>query len=143
LQKLADMSGCSREGRVKLVAVRPAPIIVNWLGYPGTMASPYHNYIIADDFIIPEGSELYYSEKVLRLTCYQPSLRRRNVATPPPTRLDAGLPEQGTVYCCFNGTHKLSRFTFERWLMILARVPDSVLWLLNSTATTNERLRDY
>jgi predicted O-linked N-acetylglucosamine transferase (SPINDLY family) len=47
------------------------------------------------------------------------------------------------VYCCFNGTHKVNRFTFERWLMILARVPGSVLWLLGSTEAANARLRDY
>lgn len=143
IQILVDLNGYTREARLKLVAIRPAPIIVNWLGFPGTMASPYHHYIIADDWIIPTSSELYYSEKVLRLPCYQPSVRNRSVAPQRPSRRDAGLPEDAVVYCCFNGTHKLTRFTFERWLMILARVPGSVLWLLGSTATANERLRDY
>jgi len=143
IQILVDLNGYTREARLKLVAMRPAPVIVNWLGYPGTMASPYHHYIIADDWIIPEDSELYYSEKVLRLPCYQPSLRDRTVATPRPGRRGAGLPEDAVVYCCFNGTHKISRFTFERWLMVLSRVPGSVLWLLGSTEAANERLRDY
>lgn len=143
IQILVDLNGYTREARLKLVAIRPAPIIVNWLGYPGTMASPYHHYIIADDWIIPPDSERCYSEKVLRLPCYQPSARNRNVAPQRPSRRDAGLPETGMVYCCFNGMHKLTRFTFERWMMILAQVPDSVLWLLGSTETTNERLREY
>lgn len=140
---LVDLNGYTREARLKLVAMRPAPVIANWLGFPGTMASPYHHYLIADDWIIPPENERYYSEKVLRLPCYQPNARNRNVAAQKPSRRDAGLPEQGTVYCCFNGTHKLSRFTFERWLMILSRVPDSVLWLLGSTEKTNARLREY
>jgi predicted O-linked N-acetylglucosamine transferase (SPINDLY family) len=143
IQILVDLNGYTREARLKLVAMRPAPVIVNWLGYPGTMASPYHHYIVADDWIIPSDSELYYSEQVLRLPCYQPSLRQRNVAATRPSRREVGLPENGFVYCCFNGTHKLSRFTFERWLLILSRVPESVLWLLGSTEATNERLRDY
>ena len=63
-----------------MFALRPAPIIVNWFGFPGTMGTPYHHYIIADPHIIPEGDELYYSEKVLRLPCYQPNDRRRPVA---------------------------------------------------------------
>ncbi len=143
VQILVDLNGYTREARLDLVALRPAPVIVNWLGFPGTMASPYHHYIIADDWIIPETHELYYSEKVLRLPCYQPSNRKRNVASRRPSRAEAGLPEEGTVYCCFNGAHKINRFTFDRWLAILARVPGSVLWLLGSTEEANARLRNY
>jgi predicted O-linked N-acetylglucosamine transferase (SPINDLY family) len=143
VQILVDLNGYTREARLKLVAMRPAPIIVNWLGFPGTMASPYHHYIIADDWIIPESHETYYSEKVLRLPCYQPSARTRNVSPRRLSRGEAGLPEKGMVYCCFNGAHKINQFTFDRWMMILARVPDSVLWLLSSTEATHQRLRDY
>jgi predicted O-linked N-acetylglucosamine transferase (SPINDLY family) len=107
------------------------------------MASPYHHYILADDWIIPESHAMYYSEKILRLPCYQPSNRKRKVAEREPSRREVGLPEQGMVYCCFNGAHKINRFTFDRWLMILARVPGSVLWLLGSTEAANQRLRDY
>jgi predicted O-linked N-acetylglucosamine transferase (SPINDLY family) len=138
---LVDLNGYTREGRTKLVALRPAPIIVNWLGFPGSMASPYHHYIIADDWIIPAAHEIYYSEAVLRLPCYQPNDRQRIVSPHQPLRRDAKLPEDAVVYCCFNGTHKITRFTFERWLTILGRVPESVLWLLASTEATHERLR--
>jgi len=141
IQILVDLNGYTREARLKIFALRPAPVIVNWLGYPGTLASPYHHYIISDDWIIPEENELYYSEKVLRLPCYQPSNRQRAVAPKTPTRAEVGLPEKAMVYCCFNGAHKINRFTFERWIMILKRVPKSVLWLLGSTKTTDERLK--
>lgn len=143
VQILVDLNGYTRDARLKVVAQRPAPVIVNWLGFPGSMASPYHHYLIADEFIVPESHELYYSEKVLRLPCYQPSLRARSLAPQRPTRSDVGLPEDATVFCCFNGTHKLTPETFERWLTILGRVPESVLWLLGSNDATNERLRDY
>jgi predicted O-linked N-acetylglucosamine transferase (SPINDLY family) len=143
VQILVDLNGYTRDARLKLVAQRPAPVIVNWLGFPGTMASPYHHYLIADEFIVPPSHELYYTEKVLRLPCYQPSLRTRSVAQHTPTRADVGLPEGATVFCCFNGVHKIHPFTFERWLAILARVPGSVLWLLGSNEATNERLRSY
>jgi predicted O-linked N-acetylglucosamine transferase (SPINDLY family) len=125
------------------VALRPAPVIVNWLGYPGTMGSPYHNYIIADDWIIPESHEIYYSEKVKRLPCYQPNNRDRTLSPVKPSRKDAGLPEDAMVYCCFNGSHKIHRFTFERWMRILAQVPGSVLWLLESSETTHKRLQEH
>jgi len=143
IQILVDLNGYTRDARLKVVAQRPAPVIVNWLGFPGTMASPYHHYLIADEFLVPESHELYYSEKVLRLPCYQPSLRARNLAAQRPTRSEVGLPEDATVFCCFNGVHKLTPQTFERWLTILARVPDSVLWLLSSNEPTNERLRSH
>jgi len=140
---LVDVNGYTREARTKVIALRPAPVIVNWLGFPGTMASPYHQYIIADSWIIPEEFETYYSEKVLRLPCYQPNNRKREVSTRQPTRAEMGLPENATVYCCFNGTHKITRFTFERWLTILERVPGSVLWMLGSTEAAHERLRKF
>ncbi len=143
IQILVDLNGYTRDARLQLVARRPAPVIVNWLGYPGTMASPYHHYLIADDWIVPESHELYYSEKVVRLPCYQPSNRNRVVAPEPPSRADAGLPEDGVVYCCFNGSHKIHRFTFDRWLTILASVPGSVLWLLGGPESTTKRLRDH
>ena len=83
---LIDVNGYTKDARTKVFALRPAPIAVNWFGFPGTMGSPYHHYIIADPFIIPEGQELYYSEKVLRLPCYQPNDRRRPVAQRPRAR---------------------------------------------------------
>ncbi|WP_245651060.1 O-linked N-acetylglucosamine transferase, SPINDLY family protein [Paramagnetospirillum marisnigri] len=142
IQILVDLNGYTRDGRTKLIALRPAPVIVNWLGFPGTMGSPYHHYIIADDWIIPEESEGYYSEKVLRLPCYQPNDRKRVIAPNRPARADAGLPEDAVVYCCFNGLHKLTRFTVERWLDILAQVPGSVLWLLSGAEGAQAHLRE-
>jgi len=143
IQILVDLNGYTREARLKVVARRPAPVIVNWLGFPGTMGSPYHNYVIADDWIIPKEHEIYFSEKVLRLPCYQPNNRTRVVATKCPTRREVGLPDGAKVYCCFNGAHKISRFTFERWMMILSQVPNSVLWLLSSIESVDERLKKY
>jgi predicted O-linked N-acetylglucosamine transferase (SPINDLY family) len=140
---LVDVNGYTRDGRIKLLAKRPAPVIVNWLGFPGTMASPYHQYIIADDWIIPKDHEIYYSEQVLRLPCYQPNDRHRQVSPVTPTRAAAGLPEDAVVYCCFNGTHKISRFTFDRWLSILEQTPGSVLWLLSGAEESHANLKRY
>ena len=140
---LVDVNGYTRDGRIKLLALRPAPIIVNWLGFPGTMASPYHHYIVADEWIIPPESEIYYSETVLRLPCYQPNDRQRVVSSRTPTRAEAGLPEDAVVFCCFNGAHKISRFSFDRWLAILERTPKGVLWLLSGADGAHAALRTY
>jgi predicted O-linked N-acetylglucosamine transferase (SPINDLY family) len=138
---LIDVNGYTMDAKTKAFALRPAPIIVNWLGYPGTMGSPYHHYIIADEWIIPKGSEVYYSETVLRLPCYQPNDRKRTAAATP-SRVEAGLPETGFVFCSFNNIHKIAAHTFDRWMAILSRVPGSVIWLLGSTEDTHNRLRD-
>lgn len=139
---LVDVNGYTKDARTKVFALHPAPIIVNWLGFPGSMGSPYHHYIIADDYIIPKEHELYFSEKVLRLPCYQPNDRNRIIAETP-TREAMGLPENVTIFCSFNGVQKISRFTFDRWLAVLKRVPDSVLWLLDGGDDTTKRLRSY
>lgn len=139
---LVDVNGHTRDARLGVFARRPAPIIVNWLGYPGSMGSPYHHYIVADEHVIPPETELYYSERVLRLPCYQPNDRKRVVSDKPPTRAAMGLPEDAFVFCCFNAAHKITRFAFDRWMDILRQTPNSVLWLLDYNGETNTRIRD-
>lgn len=136
---LVDINGHTKDARTRMLAMRPAPVIINWLGFPGTMGSPYHHYIIADEVIIPPGSEKYYSEQVLRLPCYQPNDRHRVVSPNVPTRADYGLPEGVTVFCCFNGMQKLTRFTLDRWSEILRRVENSVLWMLAAGKESDAR----
>jgi len=138
---LVDLNGYTKDARTNVFARRPAPVAVNWFGFPGTMGTPYHHYIIADSRIIPPEHEIYFSEKVMRLACYQPNDRKRVVSAQSPSRADIGLPDDAFVFCSFNGTQKTTPRTFRRWMMILSSVPDSVLWLLTSTDDTNARLR--
>lgn len=140
---LVDVNGLTKDAKTAVFSRRPAPIQINWLGFPGTMGSPYHQYIIADDWIIPPENEIYYSEKVLRLPCYQSNDRKRVVDPVRPSRADAGLPEGAFVFCCFNGAQKITRFTFDRWIEILLATPNSVLWLMTTNIETNTRLADY
>jgi predicted O-linked N-acetylglucosamine transferase (SPINDLY family) len=138
---LVDLNGYTKDARNKVFARRPAPVIVNWFGYPGTMGSPYHHYLIADPYIIPEADEIFYSEKVVRLSCYQPNDRKRVVSPQRPARADAGLPDDAFVFCCLNGMQKITDTAFQRWMTILREVPASVLWLLSGTDDANARLR--
>ena len=138
---LVDLNGYTKDARTKVFARKPAPIIVNWFGYPNSMGTPYHHYLIADDYIVPPGDEIYYSENIVRLPCYQPNDRKRVVVAKRPTRAEAGLPEGAFVFSSFNGMQKLTARVYQRWMTILGRVPGSVLWLLSGTADTNERVR--
>ncbi len=139
---LVDVNGHTRDARIGVFARRPAPIQVNWLGYPGTMGSSFHHYIVADDWTIPDYAEDWYSEKVLRLPCYQPNDRKRIVDETVPTRSDFGLPDDAFVFCCFNASHKFTRFSFDRWMEIMKATENSVLWLLDYSPETNQRLRE-
>ena len=139
---LGDVNGHTRDARIGVFARRPAPIQVNWLGYPGTMGSSFHHYIVADDWTIPDYAEDWYSEKVLRLPCYQPNDRKRIVDETVPTRSDFGLPDDAFVFCCFNASHKFTRFSFDRWMEIMKATDNSVLWLLDYSPETNQRLRE-
>ena len=139
---LVDLNGHTQGARPKLLAMRPAPILVNWLGFPGTMGGPHHNYIIADDFIIPPSHEIYYSEQVVRLPCYQPNDRKRRIKAYEPSRQAEGLPENTMVYSCLNGVQKITLFSWKLWMDILRQVPESVLWLLNENEDIRNRLRE-
>ncbi len=138
---LVDLNGYTRDARTAIFARRPAPVQANWYGFPGSMGTPYHHYIIADPHVVPEANEVFFSEKVVRLTCYQPNDRKRRVAPEPPQRRAEGLPENGFVFCCLNGTQKITPQVFAAWMKILSGVAGSVLWLLESSPETDARLR--
>jgi len=137
---LIDVNGYTKSARTKIFAYRPAPVIVNFCGYPGSMASPVHQYMIADERIVPPENEIYYTEKVLRIACNQPVDRKRLIAGRP-TRTQAGLPEDAFVYACFNGMQKITAPCFARWMAILSATPGSVLWLLGAEEAVNLRLQ--
>jgi len=138
---LVDLNGYTKHARTAIFAYRPAPTIVNFCGYPGTMASPYHQYLIADPVIVPEENKIYYSEKVLWIGCNQPLDRKRAISSRRPTRAEAGLPEDAFVFACLNGMQKITANTFRLWMNILEATPNSVLWLLTGNEDVNERLR--
>lgn len=139
---LVDLNGYTKDARTGLFAHRPAPVIANWFGFPGSMGSPYHHYVIADETILPPGEEGIVSEEVVRLPCYQPNDRRRVVDPRRPSRAEMGLPEGAFVYCALNGVQKITERVFGRWMTILANVPGSVLWLFTGGDETNARLRE-
>jgi predicted O-linked N-acetylglucosamine transferase (SPINDLY family) len=135
-----DLNGLAGDGRIGVMAARPAPIQVNYLGYPGTMGASFMDYIIADHVVIPAANRVHYSEKVVYLPhSYQPNDSRRFISERGPSRAAAGLPESAFVFCCFNYARKITAPIFEVWMRLLHACPDSVLWLLgdNPEATNN------
>src|SRR6185312_3427444 len=139
---LVNLNGYFSKHRMGVFARRPAPVQVNYLGFPGTLGAPYMDYIIADDVVIPPGEERFYDEKVVRLaSSYQVNDDRGRPIATIPSRIEAGLPEQGFVFCNFNQAYKLTPDTFAVWMRILSRVENSVLWLMNEVAPFAENIR--
>jgi predicted O-linked N-acetylglucosamine transferase (SPINDLY family) len=127
---LIDLKGFTEGTRTAILGLRPAPIQVNYLGYPGTLGAALCDYIITDAFCIPDGSASAYSEcRAVLPHSYQPHGRLDAIA-PAPGRTEAGLPEEGFVFCCFNQAYKLTPDIFDVWCRLLHCVPGSVLWLL-------------
>jgi predicted O-linked N-acetylglucosamine transferase (SPINDLY family) len=126
-----DLKGYTQEGRPGILAFRPVPIQAQYLGYPGTMAAEYYDYVIADRFVIPEEHRPYFTEQVAYLPdTYQCNDKKRAVGPRTPTRAEFGLPESGFVFCCFNNNQKILPEMFDVWMRVLRQVDNSVLWLL-------------
>lgn len=137
-----DLKGFTQEQRIGIFSRRAAPVQINFLGYPGTMGAPYIDYMIADRVIIPDIARPYYAEKIIYMPhSYQPNDRARTVEDKIYSRPELGLPEQSMVFCCFNSLYKVTPDLFDIWMRILAKVPDSVLWLLDDNIWAPDNLR--
>jgi len=137
-----DLKGYTRDCRTDILASRPAPVQVNFLGFPCTMGAPYIDYFIADRITVPEEHHAFFSEKIVYLPgTYQVNDTKRKIAAETPTRAQAGLPEEGFVFCCFNETYKLTPVVFDIWMRLLAQVEGSVLWLLDGNPAVVPNLR--
>lgn len=128
---LVDLKGYTKDARLAICALRPAPIIVSWLGYPGTLGHPrMADYVIGDPIVTPLEHQASYSETLALMPhCYQPNDDRRPIGERP-SRQSLGLPENGLVFCSFNQTYKITASVFDQWCRLLNAVPNSVLWLM-------------
>lgn len=139
---LIDLKGYTQGARTQILALRPAPVQVNFLGYPGTMGAPFVDYIVVDDFIVPAEQKVFFTEELASLPgCYQVNDSRREVAPRTPSRAECDLPEEGFVFCSFNNSYKITPEVFEVWMRLLEEVPKSVLWLLEGNRFVPANLR--
>jgi protein O-GlcNAc transferase len=139
---VVDLMGLAGDSRLNILARRPAPIQVGYLGYIGTMGADFIDYIIADEIGLPFDQQPFFTEKIVHLPgCFLVTDDRQEIATPTPSRLEAGLPSEGFVFCCFNNSYKLAKPVFEVWMRLLGAVPGSVLWLVETNPEMVVHLR--
>jgi predicted O-linked N-acetylglucosamine transferase (SPINDLY family) len=137
-----DLTGFTDGCRPNIFALRAAPIQVSYLGYPATMGAPYIDYLIADATVVPPAQQRHYAERIAYLPhSFLVTDTTRAVAARAFTRTELGLPEHGVVFCAFHNSYKIVPATFGRWMRILERVPDSVLWLREENAYATANLR--
>jgi predicted O-linked N-acetylglucosamine transferase (SPINDLY family) len=137
---LLDLKGYTLGARNGVLALRPSPIQINYLGYPGTLGAPFYDYIIGDPIVTPLQHEAQYAEKIAQMpVCYQPNDRSRAIG-PRPTRSECKLPEQGFVFCSFNSPYKITAEMFDIWCRLLQQVEGSVLWLYQTNPQAQRNL---
>ena len=134
-----DLGGYTQDCRTEIFAMSAAPIQISYIGYLGTMGANYYDYLVADQTIIPEKNQQYYSEKIAYLPNYQVNDSKQSLPETVFTRKDLELPETGFVFCCFNNTFKFTPTTFDGWGRILEQVDGSVLiiYAANESAKAN------
>jgi predicted O-linked N-acetylglucosamine transferase (SPINDLY family) len=136
-----DRSGHTANARPRIFAYRPAPIQVNYIGYPGTLGADFYDYVLADRIILPFDQQPFYVENIVHLPdSYLVNDSKRPIAPQTPTRQEAGLPAHGFVFCCFNAGKKITPQMFDVWMRLLRRVEGSVLWLLRTHPFAEENL---
>ena len=141
---LVDLQGHTRGHRNAILARRPAPIQVAYLGYPASTGAPYIDYLVGDPLVTPVQLAHLYSEKLAQLPLtFQPNGRWRPVPDEarPMSRAEAGLPAEGFVLCAFNHTYKILPEAFEAWCAVMRELPGSVLWLKETNGQLHDNVR--
>jgi len=137
-----DLMGYTTHARPAVLALRPAPIQVSYLGYPGTMAANHIDYILADQTVIPPDHVSFYTEKIVWLPdSYYVNDSARPIAERTPSRAELSLPDEGFVFCCFNNCFKITPAFFDIWMRLLQRIDNSVLWLFEENSAAPRNLR--
>jgi len=137
---LVDLSGYTDSNRLEVLALRPAPIQIHYLGFLGTVGADFIDYIITDEIISPASLASSYTEKFIYMPhTYQINSQQQAIAEIP-TKVQCGLPENSFVYCCFNNAYKIDATIFRIWMEILKKQNDAILWLLKDNEMAKENL---
>jgi predicted O-linked N-acetylglucosamine transferase (SPINDLY family) len=138
---LVDLKGHTTGGRLDILARRPAPLQLHWLGFPATLGAPFIDAFVADFVTVPEGAEKHFTEEIWRLPdSYQINDRKKKVA-PAKSRKAYGLAEDGLVLACFNQSYKITSQLFDIWCEILRKESSATLWLYETNPAACANLR--
>jgi predicted O-linked N-acetylglucosamine transferase (SPINDLY family) len=129
LDALIDLGGHTFGSRTRVLAYRPAPLQIAFLGFPGTLGTDFIDYLIVDRHVIPESERPHYAEQLIYLPdSYLPGDLAPSLPSAP-GKTAAGLPEEAFVFCSFNAPYKLTPPVFDSWMRVLHAAPNAILWL--------------
>lgn len=141
IEILIDLMGVTRGARLPILAHRPAPVQVGFLGFPGSLASPLLDYIVGDAVVTPLALAPLYAEKLAQMPrCFLPNGRLRPLPQPM-SRSEAGLPEEAFVMAAFHQHFKILPHSFDVWCDVMRRVPHAVLWLRDGKSAMRANLQ--
>jgi predicted O-linked N-acetylglucosamine transferase (SPINDLY family) len=141
IQILIDLDGYTTSNRHGIFKWRPAPIQVNFLGFPGSMGANWNQYIIGDNTVTPAEWDTTCTESPVRMpNCYQLNSHKYLTVDPTPTRDSLSLPDDAIIYCCFNIARKIESTVFNCWMEILKSVPKAMLWILVDDKITKDNI---
>lgn len=134
---LVDLKGHTEFARPGIVALKPAPLVVSYLGYPGSSGITAVDYIIGDAVVTPFRHQAHFCESIVQLPhTYQCNDQTRHFPEQRPSRELEGLPADALVLASFNHPYKIRPEVFDAWCRILHRLPDSILWVLSDQPQT-------
>jgi predicted O-linked N-acetylglucosamine transferase (SPINDLY family) len=139
---LVDLNGHTLGGRLGILSQRPAPVQVQYMGYPGTMGTDFMDYILADATVLPLEQQAFFDEKIAHLPDSYWACDTKRTIGACPSRREVSLPQDGFVFCCFNNNRKITPVIFDAWMRLLLAVPGSVLWLKASHDAAMANLRN-
>jgi protein O-GlcNAc transferase len=139
---LVNLNGYTKGSRNEVFALRPAPVQLMYLGFPGSSGSHYMQYYVTDQVASPQQLQHLYTEKLAYMPhCYFVNDHAQSYGAQAAVLSDAamdegraqyGLPSrsQGLVLAMFNQLYKIDPQIFAVWCAVLNAVPTAVLWLL-------------
>ncbi|MEX2298631.1 MAG: glycosyltransferase, partial [Dongiaceae bacterium] len=140
---LVDLKGFTRNARLEIAALRPAPLQATWLGFPGTCGADFFDYVLTDRIVTPPAMQAFFAERLCCLpNTYQVNDDRLAISDATVTRAEAGLPDDAFIFCCFNKAFKIDAPLFDLWLTILAAAPNACLWLWSRNPHAEAAMRE-
>jgi predicted O-linked N-acetylglucosamine transferase (SPINDLY family) len=139
---MVDLMGYTEGNRMAITALRPAPVVVGFLRFPGSSGADFVDYMLTDTVVTTIEDQQHYSEQLVFLpNCYQPNDWTQEIDEAPIARAEFGLPEDAFVFSCFNNHYKIEPFIFDLWMRILKQVPNGVLWLMRINEQVEANLK--
>lgn len=144
LDLIVDLSGHTSHNKFYVLREINGPLLINFLGYPGTIGAQDYDYIVADEIVIPPENYGHFSESICTLPiCYQPNDQDRQIAEVATTKNDHNLEPSYFTFACFNQLYKLRPDVVLVWIDLLREFPSSQLWLLRGAELAMKNLIEY